>query len=284
MRPDLGIHRDIPFAEYCSWDAMNSSTLNAGMQTMAHLGHRIKNPQEDTKATTIGRATHTLVLEPTKFESNYIILPEGDRRKKENKEAYQAALDLAANTGKEVMTRKDFKEAASLADSVRDNPMARELIESPGDREICVAWEDPDTGVLCKGRIDIFVSWNNYSVVADLKTTISAGKGSFARSVHKYNYHIQAAMYKDALAVISKMDGRRFFWIAIEKTPPYLVAFYEPANEVLEHGRMLYKKILQQYSDCRDNDNYPGYREDIIQLALPAYAYADTGPEEADDE
>jgi exodeoxyribonuclease VIII len=107
--------------------------------------------------------------------------------------------------------------------------------------------------------------------VADLKTTEDASPAAFARSVATYRYHVQAAFYLDGLrACDAQIDA--FAFVAVEKTPPYLVAVYSADEICLARGREEYRADLLTFAECLRTDCWPGYPPFVQPLSLPAWA------------
>ena len=87
-------------------------------------------------------------------------------------------------------------------------------------REIAIVWDDPETGLRCKARIDFVSEYDGWTVVGDLKSSINAAPKQWARAVANYGYHRQAAFYLDGCNAISPHD-RLFAWIIQEKDDPF---------------------------------------------------------------
>ena len=93
-----------------------------------------------------GRAAHTRMLEPVTFSELYAIAPNCDRRTNEGK-AIWAELQ---ESGKEIISSADMEIIASMEvefDKIRD-------ILRDAQTELPLIWEDYETAVKCKGRID----------------------------------------------------------------------------------------------------------------------------------
>jgi exodeoxyribonuclease VIII len=97
----------------------------------------------------------------------------------------------------------------------------------------------------------------------DLKTTDDASPSAFAYSVKKYRYHVQAAMYCDA---VGPCEG--FILIAIEKTPPYMVAVYYLNEADIQHGREEYLQDVELWKACNEANNWPQFSGEIMELKL----------------
>lgn len=102
--------------------------------------------------------------------------------------------------------------------------------------------------------------------IVDLKTTLDASPAGFAKSVAKFRYHVQRAHYSEGF------DIGNFVFVAVEKTPPYLVAVYVLDEQAEIKGQELRDRDIQLYMDCLENDFWPGYSEDIEELSLPNWS------------
>ena len=72
--------------EYNEIDAINWSTLKHIQRSPAHFKYLLDNPPKQTAAQSFGVAVHEAILEPDKFQENYIIAPDLDKRTKAYKE------------------------------------------------------------------------------------------------------------------------------------------------------------------------------------------------------
>ena len=268
--PKQGIYPGVPMSDYGKWDAANYSTLKHFKRSCAHAMQRYMHPPEPTPAMDLGQATHTAILEPERFERDYVVGPKVDRRFKKDKEIW--ARFLEQNPDKEILKTQDYARCIAMGEAVRRNSVMRELLDGIGGNELSFVWRDTDTDVWCKGRIDHFGRlWGN-AAIADVKTTMDASPRGWAREVARYQYHVQAAMYLDALDTIEPVVERKFLWLALESEPPYAVGLYEPDFEAIEQGRKSYKHWLELWAECRRSGTWPGYEMAIQSLMLPRWA------------
>lgn len=267
--PDTGIYPGIPAAEYHGWDAASNSRLSRLLRSPRHLRAYLDEPQEDTPALLIGRATHAAVLEPDVFASGFVCAPEVDRRTKAGKEEWAAFCD--ANAGREVLSPADHALCLALRRAVQAHPAASTLLGHAGDIEVSGVWTDHASGCRCKLRADKLCG--SVGVVVDLKTTQDAGSESFTRSIFSLGYHRQAAMYIDGLRA-NGLDVEHFVFVAVEKTPPYGVAVYRLTDEAIDAGRKQLRSLLATYRWCTERDEWPGYSDDIQDISLPRWAWS----------
>ncbi|MGE4510056.1 MAG: PD-(D/E)XK nuclease-like domain-containing protein [Sulfurimonadaceae bacterium] len=229
--------------------------------------------REESPHFAIGSATHSLVLEPHKFEEEFAVAPECDRRTKAGKEAWAAFVDTSA--GKTVIAEKDFETAKNMADAIITNQYAQTLLQN-GIAE-CSFFSEID-GVKVKCRPDYYRE--DMGIIIDLKTTDNASPDGFAKTIANYGYYIQAAFYMDVLDALKK-NARKFVFIAVEKKAPHMVGIYELDPISLEFGRSEYKRafgILGQIGKYAE----PTYKDittgDVVQtLTLPNYVFYKKG-------
>ena len=164
--------------EYNALDAVRRSALWEMRKSPAHYLYKVTHPEEPTPALLFGVAAHMAVLEPERFQAEYIVAPKIDRRTKEGKEAWTALM-------------KSGKALLSKDDSDKIEAMRAELHRSAdkyliGEHEVPVEWTDPTTGERCKCRPDCIGD----GVIVDYKTTDSCADYTFERAARNYGYQL----------------------------------------------------------------------------------------------
>lgn len=268
--PEIGIHEGISETVYRSAPGLNQSTLKPILVCPAKAREAELNPPEQTESKALGQAGHFAILQPEQFEEQYIARPAGmERRSNAGKAAWKAFEER--NKGKVVLDQEDLDLCLSIRDAVWAHPMAREILGGRRMAEASAWWEDPETGLLCKGRMDAICVLGSDTVVVDLKTTRDASPRAFARDAANFGYHFQGAYYLGGLDALVSRE-RRWVLIAAEKTPPDLVAVYEFDWESLEAGRREVRAALTLWKECSDSGIWPGYPIEIQTLELPRWA------------
>lgn len=304
--PKPGIY-DVSFAEYQQWDAANSTALKWMRHAPAFakymIEHQATDEDEEPHWAVFGRLFHLLCTEHKKADKEFIIIPDTypkevseGRGKDKTTETAQVPWNMNANhcmgwwaqqkaNGLQPIKRDGtenspgYNQAEAMAEVVRNHPRIGKLI-SLGKPEVSVVWRDDLTGVLCKGRYDV---WSEPAVVAaDLKSTVLAREDAFWSQSFKQGYHLQVAMYIDSLIALGKVQPDRpvkFLIVAVEKYAPYLVNVFEinddPGDDSfdwLDLGRKDYRPLLAQYGQCKETGIWPGYGYDTKGMALPAWA------------
>lgn len=284
---EAGIFADIPNATYHGGPGVSKSGLDLIARSPLHYWHarNASNDNEPTAAQRIGSAAHKLILEPDTFGDEFAVAPDVDRRTKDGKALWAEFVE--ENAGKVVLNESEMDQLEAMRDAVMAHPAARGLLSSvPGRAELSAYWRDAETGVLCRCRPDF---WRADGIIVDLKTTDDASPEEFGRSILKWRYHVQAAMYLDGTRAAAEQGGgldlivdpaqgegfaaipEHFLFIVVEKKPPHAVAVYKLDSLSLAHGTAEYRRDLARFAECLANDSWPAFGETVLQTGLPEW-------------
>ena len=248
---------------------IGKSGLDLIARSPAHYWARYLDPNRvrkpDTPAQAFGSLVHAAILEPHKVEKLYVVAPDLNK----NSNAYKDWK--ATHAGLLIVDADDMQTALQMRDAVMSNARARQLLELGGITEEPIYARDPETGVLVKIKPDRYIP--SHRIILDLKTTTDARPHAFAKSVAEYRYHVQDAFYTDVAAWAGDAVDW-FFFIALEKEPPYGVAVYQLDSDATDKGRALYRENLNTYAACLRNNDWHAYKqgdEDLV-LSLPKWA------------
>ena len=265
---------DISIEEYHAGEGLSRSKLVHFNKSPRHFWHEAYFQSREQKKTAdvikktnaleFGNALHNYVLERDEFDKRYIAMLKVNRATTVGKDAYQAFL--RTSQGKQIICAETLKEIEAMGKSIESHKEASALI-SDAEYEKSLFWTDPDTGILCKVRPDI---WHN-NFICDLKTTQSGAFRDFQKSVYAYSYHIQAGMIQEALKHVLGIDMQSFIFVAVEKEPPYAVAVYLLDPMAVSLGVTRFKNILQGIKTCQETNNWPSYPTNIIDV--PKWAH-----------
>lgn len=311
----------MPYDQYANSGGVSKHELDAFSISPLHYWSWHVNPdrppKKETPASLLGSAIHTAVLEPERFDVEYIIEPQPEDfpNALDLQDSYKKACkDLGLKVtgtkpelkqrlketvlqapsggftgsffdeiyqdltqGKKTLSRADMRVCRIIAARVRKHPFLSEALKE-GKAEQSVFWKDADTGVLCRARPDWMAQGFVSNMIIDLKSTTDASPVGFQRSIIKYRYHVQAAMYLDAMESLAGEKIQDFLFAAWEKTSPFANAVYCADTDMIEAGRKEYKQLLRQYARCLESDTWPGYSEDVVPLGLPEW-YKEESPE-----
>ena len=242
--------------------SISSSAVKTVVQkSLAHwkYGERKENPAFD-----IGTAVHTLVLEPH-LASTVRCGPE-TRRGNDWKEAYAAAQA----EGAVLLTEGDYRLAVDMAQAVRANPAAAQLLGGNMTTEPSIFARDSIYDVDLRCRPD---GWRkDIAAVIDLKTTVDASPEGFGKQCANFAYHIQEAFYRRCM----ELDGHevdRFIFIAVEKEPPFATGVYELDWRSLDEGKAAVQYGLELISKAQKAGDYGTGYGDLKTLQIPNWAF-----------
>lgn len=307
-----GVYPGLTFTEYYAIEAINHSTLKTHDPTAAHAKVALLRPAPTSGEMDFGNLAHAAVLEPRRFERDYVAmetwltetdagkaarmtfevarkgrLDKGevkssgmqiDRVTVEGK-ALHAAFD-AATVGK---VRVGLDEHAKVRGMIRSlqhdsHSVARDLLYGEGDCEIVFVWIDEATGALCKARIDKLAAPAYLgNVIVDLKSAGDASGRAFQKQVTNLDYDSQAAFYGDGVRTLGEKvpdlkADWRFLHVVVETSEPHEVAVYELDDQAISQGRLKYRRWLTQHVECLASGVWPGFANGPEPLALPKYA------------
>tara|TARA_R110000851_G_scaffold100026_3_gene215443 strand:+ start:1469 stop:2614 length:1146 start_codon:yes stop_codon:yes gene_type:complete len=181
-----------------------------------------------------------------------------------NASNYVKYLDHVGN--KTIATDTELELARDIKASVMTHPTASKLLSS-GRPEVSIFWEDTETGYQCKSRID----WIHNDYLVDLKTTGDASLEEFSRSIAKFGYHRQNAMYFDGYEQVNGAPAKGFIFIAVETKPPHAVGVYNLDLDGVAQGRTEYKELLGDFKQCKQSQVWPAYSEQVETIELPRW-------------
>lgn len=266
-------------------DEASASGLKQMLRSPTHFAHWVNDPEADKEspALTFGKAFHCAVLEPEVFAATYAVLPHDAPQRptaamlnakgvrsdsSQQRIAWWSAWD-ADNPGRIILSAADYDRAQRMAESVRAHPVAAGLLVG-GDREVTFRWTDPETGLACKSRKDLYLRGE---YVMDLKSCRDASAEGFPRAVVSYGYDVQQAHYVDGARLCGDPDLRHFVFLACESEPPYVCQPHVLDVRAHERGFSLRQRAMKRQAECLQAGKWPGYSDALIETALPAYAF-----------
>jgi exodeoxyribonuclease VIII len=249
---------------------LSASTIKTLLKNPYEFLHPI---QKNSSAFSVGSAVHSLILEPHKFETEFSVAPQADKRTKEGKETWYKFE--TQNKGKTLLSDAEHTLSKSMSEAVLSTPEIKILLQN-GVAESSYFSEIEDVKVKC--RPDYYRE--DLGIVIDVKTVQDASPDAFIKDVANYGYYIQASFYMDVLASLSK-PANKFLFLVVEKKEPFMCGLYELDLVSLDFGRAEYKRAFEIFRDI-DNFKMPIYKDtndkSVVQtLTLPNYVYYKRG-------
>lgn len=259
-----GLVLDLPDAEYRQAPGLSSTGIKRLLDSPARYQWE-QTHRTDKRAFDLGHVVHAVVLGAG---LDVAVIDHPDYRTK----AAREERDAARAEGRAPILAHEWEQVEVMAAAVREHPDAGPLLTG-GEPEVSLFWDDPETGVACKGRLDY---WHRSGVVVDLKST---GRTADPRRVDRLAYdlgwHQQAAHYSAGVEVVTGARPR-FIHVVLEVDAPHFVAVVELDDEYLELGRQDVRLATDAYAACLAADDWPAYPPGIHRIAPPRYARAAT--------
>lgn len=245
--------------EYLAIEKDSFSSLKPILDSpRAYYRNRLQ-PKKETDPMRVGSAGHMAVFEPDRFEHQCATWT----GKVRNGRAWDAFKEEHA--GCIILTQAQHDNCRHMRDAVRSHPVAKLLLEQEGRAEVPVTWTC--RGLQLKGRLD----WLARELV-DLKTTRNPRAREFLADAYRQKYHMQLAMYADAVAIALQRAPLPYI-IAAQNTEPFEVACYVLDDHVLSHGRMLYERAVDLALHHKQSGQWPGIADDgPLAFELPRWA------------
>lgn len=263
-----GVYREVPFSIYRAIDAVNHGSLSEIEISPKQYQHAKEHGIKQTTAMLIGRAVHTMTLEPELFDSEYAIF-EGKARRGKAWDSFEAL-----NGNKDILLESQLDLVKDMSESLlnSEDPTIRERLKSKtADRELTMIWIDEKSGSKCKCRIDLLGG-----TLDDLKSTSAKTPQEFTRSAEKFSYHTQMAFYRRGMEANGhKCDDVNILAVqSVELLESFLVNV--PA-ETLEAGDRIIDKWLAKVAECTQKSEWPGLGSKPHRFVLSKWAQIEAG-------
>lgn len=274
-----GIYTDISIDDYHK----NSTHISATKVKYAKKSLKLLDwynrgliVQEDKPHFSFGNAFELALLDKNEFANRVAIMPDSkfvadalaekpDLKVPRSSVNYKAALSKwqDANQGKYVILDKgpteSYEAIELMLESCYQDSVIRRLIEGT-EYQLSLFWTDPETGLRLKTRPDICKRKKN--VVVNVKTTADGSPEAFSREMAKHDYPIQAAIEIEGCLQTGLMQSvDHYFWLVVEKVPPYCATIYEFAPKDIE----LYTDQIHYYfhkiRQAQKQNLWPGYSD-----------------------
>lgn len=194
-----------------------------------------------------------------------------------NPEAWQKADDKAAvaklrAAGKVPLKQAQMDMVDAMAKALHADPMASWLLAADrGSTELSLFWRE--RSVWGRARPDrITTLRSGRPVVVDYKSCVSAAPAKAEKAMAEHGYHIQGELYRRAVQALGLAgDDVAFLLVMQEKEPPHLVTVVEPDHTAMRIAAIRVREAFETYAECKANDRWPGYSEDVVLAELPPW-------------
>ncbi len=212
----------------------------------------VRIPKGSNEPKEFGQLFHLLLLEPHLFHSQYAIYSgSGNRSTVEYKEF------AALHPGMAIIDESTLYEARHLADKTMHSKFRGRYFGdylSEGEKEVCIYYTDPATGVKCRVRIDLM----HPEFTFDPKTTAYADERKWRNHARELSYDMQSYMYSLAIALFYGSETPPpFVFVAANTEPPHSVSFRPAMNSFMTEGERKYNEAISAFAACSKVNHWP---------------------------
>ena len=254
------------YEEYDKLPGVNFSRLKHMAISPLRYRWNCDHPREDTPFYRVGRAMHAFILEPERFPQMFTVYRDGVRRGK----AWDAFK--AEHADSTILSEDEYDRATGAGAAVLSHPIASELI-AEGHREHFIQWTDGETGLACRGRLDVA-----NGRILDIKSAADLHPRRFPAKAINLQYLTQLAWYEDGYRANGHDIHGDPMLIVVESAPPHDVVCWRVPAHVLELGRVEYRRLLSRLKECLATNTWPGQADDVVEFVAPEWAYGTGDP------
>lgn len=252
-------------AEYFALEAISASqikTFDKGAYWFwksTPFNHE-KEPEKESDALIFGKLCHCLLLEPEKFDEEYLIYDFGKLRA--NKKYEEAKL---LNPNKIIVNQEEVDHAKKMMSELQNHKLAG-LILDGATAEMPYIWMDKNTGLLCKCKMDAIKRTKAGIVLIDYKT--SSDIEGLINWPQKLQYPLQADFYCRAVKEKYGENPIEFVFIIqsnkIGEEDIIAVCNVEfdtqqVAHDIVDHHLIEIKERLDSWNETHDKSIWSAY-------------------------
>lgn len=226
--------------------------------------HRTMEPAKPSKSMILGKALHCSVLEPDKYLERFILKPDRENRKAEDKVWWKWFKSDCEKKEIEILEADDYEKIPAMAAGIARNRDAFRLLQAATSREEPVYWTH-ESGVRLKCRPDVNLK---EGIITDIKTTSHGiDPESVARTIANFSYYRQAALYLDGV-----VGSLAFVFVFVDMEPPHECACYEIGQASLDLGRADNEETIAELAERRTSGDWTGrHSNGITVVELPPW-------------
>lgn len=274
---------DLPAEVYHADPVPGGSLSSTGARKLltpscpAHFKHWLDEGGETKPAWEKGKAAHKLVL----GAGPGIVAVADEWGKDPNAWRTDRVKELLAEVrerGDVPLKRADYDDVQAMAAALRAHPPAAALLDpAAGTAEQTLIWRDERTGAMCRAMLDFLrhpLAGRRF-LLPDYKSTgaeYGASPDKIGRTMADFGYYIQLAWYLLGIRALGLADDTAEALLVVQETrKPYLVTVAQPDPTAMRMGEIRCRQALDLYAECRRDDHWPGYSDDVVLAELPPW-------------
>lgn len=288
-----GIHTDISIKDYhANKSHVSATSIKLAKSSLSLWKYMQTHPADWKQHFDLGNAFELALFDKKAFEEEVAIeqteawaamANEGREKpysvvKSSAKYKGEESKFNALNEGKYIIPdvgKQSFSVIEKMLESCHRDEVIQKLI-SGTEYQLSLFWQDEATGLNLKTRPDICKRKAN--VIVNLKTMADGSPESFSRELAKWDYPMQACVeIKGCLATGLMPQVDFYYWLVVEKEPPFNATIYEFSQEDQKWCFDELAFVLRKMKQAQDEGVYPGYtdradnRHGILTAKIPLY-------------
>ena len=181
--------------------------------------------------------------------------------------------DYARTVLGEIPNADEWARALAIRDAVMSHPTARELIHGGTEAESEFYWLDPETGVECKGKLDLLGTFRGRRcVISDLKTGSKKSPDEIRRTMRYDNKWMQFFHYLNGLEFNGQRVDGVFIIGADTSGPDVEVCVCEISLDSMFSMSGQYAKALKRAAQLKaaspEFDGADGFGVEVFNIRL----------------
>ena len=235
--------------EYRQINAWSKSDLDNVNKSLALVEWSKKINSGSTQSVELGTHIHCAMLEPKRFNYEYVKAPDFDLKTKKGRDELEA-FKRSIGSDKIILEHSIYQTIVNMRESILAHPTARDLLTKPGQSEISIF--STIEKIKVKARPDRIVepaAFGGAHILVDVKKTADIDK--FKYSVRDFRYHVQDAFYSDVYEAVTGFKPRFLFVVVSEKKSldRHPVRVFELDEQTKEIGRSEYLQDLDRIKE-----------------------------------
>lgn len=267
-------------------DGMSNSSLGMFIEDASSLEWIKSCPvdEDKIKPLNLGRAVHCALLEPELYESLYVTAPSlGNSPQQAQVDKYNewvkagrvddkkltptemtiekmdktvAFENEVSEKGLTVLSREDKKKLDLMVGSMNAHPTVKQVMSNIVYAEYSIWWISPESGVLCKCRVDGVAEVDGKYWPLDIKTTGSFN--DFGKSVCEFGYDRQEAHYLEGFNQHFENTLNKMLFLVVSSSimiGRYKSGVFETPSAWIDDARQTIDAALLDYkARCESGD------------------------------
>lgn len=253
---------NMPEKEYHAHPALGSSPL----KRFHNRPSSILEKMEQTESMALGAAQDAFTLYGREhFDKHFAIEPARVKAKSDFSAYADDLLEGKTLLPPTVTTKKipTMKAIIDVDNALYKHPMVREIMRK-GEHQLSIFWDDQETGMPCKGRIDHYPD-PRYKSLTDLKLCSRISR--FAYQMQELRYDIQAGHYTIG-AQANGIDAIGFAFVAFNFGDPPEIDIFAMDDDYLEKSMILAKTTVRLIWECKQAGYFPDYKVPLETVSM----------------